>query len=144
MQISIEQTLVRIEQAWNDGDARAYADLFTPDATYVIFAGSTSEGRNAIRRDHEPVLTKWQKGSKMRIAVKSVRHISDDVAIVLSEGGISKGKTIQLNKVQTFVFHRQSSGDWLCAAFQNTKKNKLLTWFASRGSSKAEPDTRGV
>ena len=138
MQISIEQierTVARMVDAWDRGDATAYASQFTEDATYVIFAGIVSHGREAIRRDHVPVLTKWKKGSRMRVSIKSIRHISEDTAVVLSEGGFSKRAAIPLDKVQTFVFARQDSGEWLCAAFQNTKKNKLMTWFNDRASN---------
>lgn len=123
--------------AWGRGDARAYAEQFTEDATYVIFAGSVSVGREAIYRDHVPVLTKWQKGSTMRVVVRSVRHLTDDVAVVLTEGGVSKGRRNPLNKTQTFVFARQPSGEWLCSAFQNTKKNRLFAWVSRRSSPAA-------
>ena len=62
MQTSVERTIDKMIQAWNDGNAAAYARLFTDDATYVIFAGAVSRGREAIRRDHETVLAKYQKG----------------------------------------------------------------------------------
>lgn len=135
MQLSIEQTIDRMAKAWDDGDAAAYASHFMPDATYVIFTGSVSEGREAIRRDHEPVLAKWQKGSRMRVSITSVRYIDRNVAVVLTEGGVSKAKNIRLNKVQSFVFRRQESGDWLCESFQNTKKNKLLMWVTAHAKA---------
>ncbi|WP_369375257.1 SgcJ/EcaC family oxidoreductase [Promicromonospora sp. Populi] len=137
MQQSLEHLLDQMVTAWDSGDAQAYASLFTPTATYVTFAGSVSSGRDAIARDHEPVLTRFQRGSRMRMRVTSTRLISDDVAIVVSEGGISKGKRIPLDKVQTFVLERQLDGTWLCSAFQNSKKNRLMIWLASRGGDRA-------
>lgn len=134
MQPSIEHALDQMIVAWNAGDARAYADQFTEDATYVIFAGSTSVGREEIRRDHEPVLSRFQKGSRMSISVKSVRYIGEDVALVLTEGGVGTGRRIPLNKVQSFVFRRQGDGRWLCEAFQNTKKHRLMMWFFERST----------
>jgi len=38
--------------------------------------------------------------------------------------------------MQTFVMRRQADGIWLCAAFQNTKKNKLMTWFNQRAAQR--------
>ncbi|WP_166982975.1 SgcJ/EcaC family oxidoreductase [Paramicrobacterium fandaimingii] len=134
MQSSIEHALDQMVEAWNAGDARAYASLFAEDATYVIFAGSTSIGREAIRRDHEPVLSRFQKGSRMRMSISSVRSIGDDVALVLTEGGVGTGKRIPLDKVQSFVFRRQNDGRWLCEAFQNTKKHRLMMWFFARST----------
>ncbi|GAB2528434.1 SgcJ/EcaC family oxidoreductase [Paramicrobacterium agarici] len=125
--------------AWNAGDARAYADQFTEHATYVIFAGSTSIGREAIRRDHEPVLSRFQKGSRMRVSVTNVRYIGDDVALVLTEGGVGTGRRVPLDKVQSFVFRRQSDGGWLCEAFQNTKKHRLMMWLFARSTRETAP-----
>lgn len=133
MQQSLEHVLDQMVVAWDSGDAHAYARLFTPAATYVTFVGSVSSGRDAIAHDHEPVLARFQKGSRMRMRIMSTRFIGDDMAIVLSEGGIGKGKRIPLDKVQTFVLERQPDGTWLCSAFQNSKKNRLMIWLASRG-----------
>lgn len=137
MQQSLEHVLDQMVNAWDSGDAQAYARLFTPTATYVTFAGSVSSGREAIARDHEPVLTRYQKGSRMRMRVTSTRYIGSGVAVVVSEGGIGKGKRIPLDKVQTFVLERQPDGTWLCSAFQNSKKNRLMIWLASRGGDRA-------
>lgn len=131
MQSSVEDAIDRMVQAWNAGDAAAYARQFTQDATYVIFAGAVSLGREAIRRDHERVLTKFQKGSRMRVVITQIRYLSDDTAHVLTEGGVGKRPRIPLDKVQSFLFRRQPDGSWLCDAFQNTKKNRLMIWLAS-------------
>lgn len=122
-------------QAWNAGDATAYAQQFTSDATYVIFSGVVSHGREEIRCDHEPVLAKYKKGSRMRMAITQIRYLDERTAHVLTEGGVSKGKKIPLDKVQSFLFRRQIDGSWLCDAFQNTKKNRLMIWLASTGRS---------
>lgn len=122
---TIEGCLARIQQAWNDGDATAFANEFTYDASYVIFAGIISLGRAAIERDHEPVLQKWQRGSRMTMKVIEIREVAPGVAVVVSEGGVGKGARIPLNKVQTFVLVREGEV-WKCAAFQNTKKNGVF------------------
>jgi uncharacterized protein (TIGR02246 family) len=122
---TIEGCLARMQQAWNDGDAAAFASEFTDDASYVIFAGIISLGRAAIERDHEPVLQKWQRGSHMAMKVIEIREVAPGVAVAVTEGGVGKGARIPLNKVQTFVLVREG-GVWKCAAFQNTKKNGLF------------------
>lgn len=122
---TIEAVLTRLSSAWDDGDAAAFAREFTEDATYVIFVGLVNEGRRSIEVAHVPVFEKWQKGSRMRIEVRSVRYLGDDVAIVLTEGGIGKGRRVPVDKVQTFTMVRRD-GRWQCAAFQNTKKNRLF------------------
>ena len=106
------------------GDAAAYAREFTADATYVTYAGIAYEGRDAIERGHVPVFEQWQKGTRIRLRVISVRHLGDEVAVVLTEGGIGK-RRIPIDKVQTLTMVRRD-GRWQCTAFQNTKKNRLF------------------
>ena len=58
------------------------------------------------------------------LRVLSLRHLGDDVAVVLTEGGIGT-RRIPIDKVQTFTMVRRD-GRWQCAAFQNTKKNRFF------------------
>lgn len=128
---AITETLERMRRAWDAGDASAFAEEFTEDATYVIFAGLVSHGRDEIRADHVPVFEKWQRGTRMSMRVLDARVYGDDVAIVLTDGGIGKGARIRHDKVQTYTLVRD--GDrWLCAAFQNTKRNRLFAAINAR------------
>ncbi|GGD83505.1 SgcJ/EcaC family oxidoreductase [Microbacterium murale] len=128
---AIAETLERMRRAWDAGDATAFAQEFTEDATYVIFAGIVSRGRDEIRADHVPVLEKWQRGTRMSMNVLDVRVYGGDVAVVLTDGGIGKGSHIRHDKVQTYTLVRE--GDrWLCAAFQNTKRNRLFAAINAR------------
>ena len=126
----ITDALDRMRRAWDAGDAAAYAEEFTDDADYVIFAGVISRGRDEIHADHVPLFERWQRGSRMSMEILDVRMLGADAAVVLTEGGIGKGAKAQHNrirhdKVQTYVFVRE--GDrWRCTAFQNTKRNRLL------------------
>lgn len=127
----ITTALDRMRRAWDVGDAAAYAEEFTEDADYVIFAGIISRGRDEIRADHVPLFERWQRGSRMSMEIIDVRMLGDDAAVVLTAGGIGKGARIRHDKVQTFVFVRE--GDrWRCTAFQNTKRNRLFAAINAR------------
>lgn len=129
----VREALDRIRQAWDAGDAQAYAAEFTADASYVIFAGIISQGREQIHRDHVPVFERWQRGSRMAMRILDARMLGDDVAVVLTEGGLYKGEAARVrhDKVQTFVMVRD--GDvWRCAAFQNTKRNRIMSAVNAR------------
>ncbi len=57
MSVSIDRTpidtvLAELATAWDAGDAAAYAGLFTPDATYVVFDGTVLHGAEAIEDVH--------------------------------------------------------------------------------------------
>jgi uncharacterized protein (TIGR02246 family) len=122
---TIDDCLARMVSAWDAGDASAYAAEFTEDASYVIYVGLTYFGRAAIERAHVPVFEKWQKGSRMAIRVLERRMLDRRTAVVVTEGGIGKRGRIHPNKVQTFTMV-WAEDRWRCAAFQNTKKNRLF------------------
>ena len=127
----VAESLERMRQAWNAGNADAYAAEFAEDATYVIFTGALTVGRAAIRDDHVPLFTTWQKGSRLSMRVLDVNRLRDDAVVVVTDGGIGKGTTVRHNKMQTYVFVRQPDR-WVCAAFQNTRRNRLLNAINSR------------
>jgi len=136
-QITIQASFDRMTAAWAAGDAKAFAAEFTDDASYVIYVGLTYFGRAAIRDAHVPVFEKWQKGTRLSMTVIDTRMLTDGVAVVTTEGGIGKGKTIKHDKVQTFVMINKDRR-WQCAGFQNTKKNR----FFIAGNRWAERRTR--
>lgn len=119
LQVSIEEFLARFRAAWDAGDARSYAAVFTEDATYVIFLGEALNGREEIERKHVDVFERWQRGSKMVVKAIAVRSITPDVCSVLTIGGIGDQLSIPYDKFQTFTLVRREDR-WLCAAFQNT------------------------
>lgn len=127
----IVDSLERMRRAWDAGDAAAYAQEFTDDASYVIFIGTITRGRDAIRADHVPLFEKWQRGSRMSMTVLGTRMLGSDAAVVLTEGGIGKRARIRHDKTQTFVFVREGDA-WRCAAFQNTKHNRLFAAINAR------------
>jgi uncharacterized protein (TIGR02246 family) len=119
LQVAVEDFLDRFRMAWDAADARAYAALFTKDATYVIFLGEAMVGRTEIERNHVDVFGRWQKGTKMGVKAIAVQSLGADVCSVLTVGGIGEKTPIAYDKIQTFTLVRR--GDrWLCAAFQNT------------------------
>lgn len=119
LQAAVEDFLDRLRAAWNAGDARSYAALFTNEATYVIFLGEAFVGREEIERNHVDVLGRWQKGTRMAVKAIGVRLLRDDICSVLTVGGIGREAAIPYDKLQTFTLVRQGDS-WLCAAFQNT------------------------
>ncbi len=125
MTSAVDASLARMVEAWDRGDARTYAAEFTEHATYVIYVGLTCAGREEIERTHVPVFEKYQRGSRMRMEVLHRTKPAPDVEVVVTKGGVGKGRRIKLDKVQTFTMVRTADG-WRCAAFQNTKKNSLF------------------
>jgi uncharacterized protein (TIGR02246 family) len=66
LQSEVETFLDEFRAAWDAGDARSYAALFTNEATYVIFLGEAFVGRDEIERNHLEVFARWQKARGWR------------------------------------------------------------------------------
>ena len=61
----VRAVLGRLTDAWNAGDATAYARLFTEDADYVTFFGMNFPGREAIESSHRALFEGPLKGVKL-------------------------------------------------------------------------------
>ncbi|MFI5610456.1 SgcJ/EcaC family oxidoreductase [Amycolatopsis sp. NPDC051903] len=117
--------LGRLADAWNSGDATAYAELFTEDADYVTFFGLNLPGREQIESSHRALFEGPLRGSKLGgFGEASVRFPREDVAIVVSGGGsaLDGGDAAAQGRVSTvtFVLVRETAG-WLVTSFQNTR-----------------------
>lgn len=135
----------RINEAWGEGDADAYAALFTEDADYVIFDGSLAKGRAAIADVHRPLFEGFMKGSRLSAQVTALRFLAPGVTLVHSKGAVLRKNQRRPSRralsVQTTVVVKQ--GDrWLVTAFQNTRyrpwterlRGKILLRVAARSS----------
>ena len=120
---TVERFLERFRQAWDAGDARAFAAQFTEDATYVIFLGEALIGREEIEKNHVDVFGRWQKGTKMAIKAVRVRPLGPNTCSVLTVGGIGRGTPLAYDKFQTFALVR-AGRQRECASFQNTTMNE--------------------
>ena len=66
--------------AFQKGDAKAIAALWTPDADYIDDAGQVTQGREAIEKSFADLFAA-QKGLKVRIDVASLRFPAENIAI---------------------------------------------------------------
>ncbi|OXM42477.1 SgcJ/EcaC family oxidoreductase [Amycolatopsis alba] len=125
-QTEVLAVLNRIVDAWNDGDAAAYASHFTEDADYVTFFGMNMPGRAIIESAHRSLFEGPLKGSKLVSGggEPKVRFIRPDVAIVVSGGGssLSGGDKPEPGRESTLTYVLvEEAGGWRVASFQNTR-----------------------
>lgn len=116
-----------LAEAWERGDADAFGELFTEDASYTTFAGTVYHGRRDIAESHRALFAKFLKGTRLTSGVSNVRFLRDDVAIVTGSGDTyTKRPPKTPSKVQTLTLVRQAGGRWLIAAFHNTKRKSFM------------------
>jgi len=65
MSDDIHRLLDALTTAWNDGNAAAFAGLFTEDAGYVTYFGARMEGRQAIEDSHRALFEGPLKASRL-------------------------------------------------------------------------------
>jgi uncharacterized protein (TIGR02246 family) len=75
----------RMIDAWNAGDAAAFAAPFTNEADFVAFEGTHLKGRREIRSFHQRIFDSVVKGTRLQGEVKFVRFLSATLAIMHSE-----------------------------------------------------------
>jgi len=72
--------VANIIAAFNKGDAKAVAALWTEDGDYTDEAGRTFKGREAIEKEFAAQF-KNLAGAKLRINVKSIHFVTPEVAV---------------------------------------------------------------
>lgn len=120
LQILFQQLIA----AWGAGDADAYGALFSDDADYIAFDGLNQRGRAAIVAGHQPLFTRWLKGSRLTGQIDSLRFLAPDVVLIHASGSIlDAGRTTpapERSSSQTLVA-KKSDGIWRFVAFHNTR-----------------------
>ncbi|GII84700.1 hypothetical protein Ssi03_26900 [Sphaerisporangium siamense] len=124
----IHDLLRRMTDAWNTGDARAYAEQFTADADYITFFGMRITGREAIEQSHRALFEGPLKGVKLTEgtsapAAPSIRFLRPDVAVVIASGGSSLDGRPDPGRDSIITLTAVREPDaWRFAAFHNTRK----------------------
>jgi len=120
----IQTLLQQLFAAWGAGDANAYGALFSEDADYIAFDGVNQQGRAAIIASHQPLFSKWLKGSRLTGQIDSLRFLAPDVALIHASGSIlDHGRSTpapERSSSQTLVA-KKIDGAWRFVAFHNTR-----------------------
>jgi len=113
--------LDQLYTAWVAGDAAAFADCFTADATSIV-PGSVTEGRPAIREWIAARFAGPLKGTRVIDEVASVRP-AGDTAVLVSRSTVvpagADGPPEGASWVMATWTLRRQDGRWLIAAYHN-------------------------
>jgi len=123
MAISDIEALYRgILTSWNNGNAGAFGDAFTEDASMVGFDGSPVESRRSITEHLREILANHQP-ARFVAKVREVRQLGPGVMLLRSVVGmVPPGETDiepKVNALQVMVAV-ESDGIWRAAHLQTT------------------------
>jgi len=79
---AIDRLLGELAEAWNAGDARAYGARFSPDVTFTNSDGTVDLGRDEVVRHAGEAFQGVLAGTKLSLAVRKLRLVRPDVAVV--------------------------------------------------------------
>ena len=77
----------RMIDAWNAGDAAAFAAPFTDEANFVAFEGTHLKGRREIASFHRRIFDTVVKGTRLQSEVKFVRLLNAVVGVCTQGSG---------------------------------------------------------
>jgi uncharacterized protein (TIGR02246 family) len=111
-------------QAYNAGDSKKLASLFTADAEIVAEDGSSTQGRNAIEQVFAEIFKEHPKG-RLEIAVGSIRLVSPTLAIEHGTTTVihTPGEPPERNRY--IVVHVKREGQWRMACARDLSDEPL-------------------
>ncbi len=127
------QAIVHDEQdAWNRGDAKAFAAHFAADGSFTNVVGMQSYGVAPFLKQHERIFSTIYKGSHNDFTLGALRFIRPDVAIadvdsvltntVSAPPGILRGADGGIHTRLQLVLSKEN-GTWQIDAFHNVAVN---------------------
>ncbi len=120
---AIRAIVANLSEAWTKGDAKFWGEQFAEDADFTAWTGGYVKGRKAITRGHEEVFHVFYPGTKLRLTVRSIRFLRNDIAAVQAEGSVVKKEEEFPSKPQSVpvLILTKEKGRWQIAVFQNTR-----------------------
>jgi uncharacterized protein (TIGR02246 family) len=124
---SISSMIQRQGEAWNRGDAAAFAEGFMPDGCFVNILGMLTYGREPFEAQHAKIFASIYLGSEISLPIRRIQFVRDDVAIVDIDaelknprgfpGGFSSADGVLKTRLQE-LFVKESE-KWMIASFHN-------------------------
>jgi uncharacterized protein (TIGR02246 family) len=78
-----------MENAWNKGDARAFAEHFSKDGGFTNVLGTVVYGRERFEQRHAEIFSGVFKGSVAKLVIQRLRFVRADVAIADLDSEVS-------------------------------------------------------
>jgi uncharacterized protein (TIGR02246 family) len=112
---AVDQLVGEIAEAWNAGDARAYGARYCPDGTFTNSDGTLDLGRDEVVRTAEEAFQGVLAGTKFSTAVRKVRLVRPDVAVVDLDTRVSGMPGGEVRISQMLVLVEEDDRWWITA-----------------------------
>ena len=116
--------------AWNGGNAEAFASRVAPDVSFTNIFGMVLYGRPAFVQRHTEILATFYKGTTKHHAIRRIRFVTPDVAIVDIDNEVRRVRTMPAGiavppdgvvKTQLMEVFVQRDGGWWIEAYHNVE-----------------------
>lgn len=112
---AVDQLVREIAEAWNAGDARAYGARYCPDGTFTNTDGTLDLGRDEVVRTAEEAFQGVLAATKFSAAVRKVRLVRPDVAVVDLDTRVSGMPGGEARISQMLVLVEEDDRWWITA-----------------------------
>lgn len=112
---AVDQLLGEIAEAWNAGDGRAYGARYCPDGTFTNTDGTLDLGRDEVVHTAEKAFQGILAGTKLSLAVRKLRLVRPDVAVVDLDTRVSGMPGGEARISQMLVLVEEDDRWWITA-----------------------------
>jgi len=144
----IRGTAEAFVSAFNKGDAKAVAALWTAQCEYVDEAGRVFQGRDAIEKEYAVFFAK-NPGVQMDASIASIKIIGDVVAIEDGAAVVKSARKKLMSSGYYTALHVKEGGKWLMASVREHRAPSQpisvqvgdLAWLIGAWAATAEAKT---
>ena len=122
--------------AWNAGDGGKYASRLAPEASFTNLFGMVMYGAPAFAKRHQEILSAFYKGTTKKHAIRRIRFVTPDVAIVDIDNEVHGVKAMPAGivappdgiiKTQLMEVFVRRNGQWWVEAYHNVDTKPAAT-----------------
>jgi uncharacterized protein (TIGR02246 family) len=143
-QDGVKKALEAFTAAFQKGDGKIVAALFTAEGEYIGDDGTTIRGRAALEKDYAEFFAK-NPGNALEVEVDSIRFPSKDNAIVEGHFKLRMGKAKELVVSRCTFLYAREDGRWLIVVAREWPGDGLslrdLEWLIGTWEAKRDGTT---
>lgn len=119
---AVKELVQRITVSWAEGDADTLVTVYSQDAS-IVLPGATLKGRPEARDWMAQAFAGKWKNTKVLGSPKELRYISEDMMLLVSEGGAYPPGATEVpveHAIRGMWLFIRCDGQWLIHAYANT------------------------